>query len=151
RYQSETSSSLPAQVLMYFNVMFSIIYFIMEGSLVIMKMSQYVFDSPLQRIVCAPAFMIWALVEVFRLYFGYSGNIEEMVPQMTAFVLMTVFPQSLVVLYLTTFQEFVFPADAAMGGTMLALLAAETVAGAGAVRSIARKRTAQFHRMVQTE
>lgn len=39
RYQSEISSSLPAQVLMYFNVMFSIVYFIIEGSLVIMKVS----------------------------------------------------------------------------------------------------------------
>eukprot|EP00953_Heterococcus_sp_UTEX-ZZ885_P007740 4665-Heterococcus_DN1.PRE.3 len=35
------------------------------------------------RIMCAPAFMIWSLVEVFRLYCGYFGNLREMVPQVS--------------------------------------------------------------------
>lgn len=120
RYASEISSSLPLQVLMYYNILSSAVYFVLEGGLVIAKvtrsvhvtsagardpvlpqmwtevifpvhldapsslslpeqLSNYVFSSLLQRMVLSPAFVVWSLAEVLRIYFGYKGNIKEMV------------------------------------------------------------------------
>jgi hypothetical protein len=72
-------------------------------------------------------------------------------PQISAFLLMTVFPQFFLMLYMTAFQEFIFPADSALGGLQLAMLTAETVAAYTAVRRISQKKTAEFHRVVQAE
>ena len=35
--QSEASSSLPVQISLYYNVMFSVVFFLLEGSLVLLK------------------------------------------------------------------------------------------------------------------
>ena len=54
-------------------------------------------------------------------------------------------------MYMTAFQEFVFPIDKALGGLQLALLTAELCVAYAAVRNISEKKTADFHRIVQSE
>ncbi|CAM9565620.1 unnamed protein product [Chrysoparadoxa australica] len=149
RYVSEISSSLAVQMLVYYNILLSLVYFFFEGALVTQKLHHYVFSSSLQRLLLLPAFLVWCMAEGFRIYCGYAGNIKEMVPQMSAFLIMTIFPQFCMLLFLTFFQEFVFRADKVLGGMMMIMLLLELILGYKALESITRKRTAQFFTVAQ--
>jgi hypothetical protein len=70
---------------------------------------------------------------------------------MSVFLLLTIFPQFLLVLYVTAFQEFSFPADRILGGLQLSMLLLELYAGYGGLRAITTKRTAQFYRTAQED
>jgi Predicted membrane protein len=62
----------------------NVLFFLLLHNLLlfdVLQLQHYRFSDSLQRILCAPAFMIWSLIEVFRLYCGYFGNFREMVPQ----------------------------------------------------------------------
>ncbi|CAM9614142.1 unnamed protein product [Ectocarpus sp. 13 AM-2016] len=151
KYASEISSSLSLQILIYYNGLLSLIYFVLGGGLVIEKLYSYKFESELQRTVLAPIFISWAIAEVHRFYFGYKGNIKEMVPHMCAFLLMTVFPQMFCLAFLAFFQEHQFPVDPIFGAIHIAFLASETIIGYNGIKAIINKRTAQFFRVAQEE
>jgi hypothetical protein len=46
-----------------------------------------------QQFVVPSAFGLWLFAEPFRLYCGYVGNLNEKVPQMSAFILISIFTQ----------------------------------------------------------
>ena len=96
-------------------------------------------------------FVFWSGAEIPRFYFGYVGNLNERVPQMSAFLLTTLFPQLPSILYLTVVQEHKFPFDQIAGYMMLALLLLEMVVGYNALRALIRRKTAQFYRLCQDE
>ncbi|CAM9230436.1 unnamed protein product [Scytosiphon promiscuus] len=151
RYASEISSSLSLQILIYYNGLFSIVYFILEGGLIIEKLYNYKFESELQRTVLAPIFVGWAIAEVHRLYFGCKGNIKEMVPHMCAFLLTTIFPQMFCLTFVAFFQEHLFPVDPIIGAISIGFLALEMLVGYIGIKAIINKRTAQFFRVAQEE
>jgi hypothetical protein len=54
-----------------------------HASLVICQLKYYVYRSDIDRILLAPLFILWVLAEVARLYSGFTGNLREMVPQVS--------------------------------------------------------------------
>lgn len=127
------------------------VYFFLEGGLVIQKLKNYRFVSSLQQMMLVPVFCVWVIAELHRFYFGYKGNIKEMVPHMCAFLLTTVFPQTFCLVFLTFFQEHIFPADSIMGSMSIGFLASEIAIGYYGIKAIINKRTAQFFRVAQEE
>ena len=75
----EIKSSLRLQVLMYYQGMFSFLYFAVSGGCLLNKLYNYKKNEILE-ILMVPIFMLWAVTEVARVTLGYVGNIKERVP-----------------------------------------------------------------------
>ena len=72
--QQEIVSSLPLQVLLYFHWRFSILWIILHSILMYNKSNNV---NDFERIVITVTFLIWCVIEIFRIYLGYSGNLRE--------------------------------------------------------------------------
>ncbi|CAM9578522.1 unnamed protein product, partial [Discosporangium mesarthrocarpum] len=118
---------------------------------ILSQLLHFAFDSPLQRMLLAPIFLFWAVTEPLRFYFGFKGNIKEMVPHMSAFLLITLFPQFFSIAFFSFYQEHVFPADTVIGSLSMVFLVLELLFGYHGIKSITSKRTAQFLRVAQEE
>ncbi|GMH73082.1 hypothetical protein TrLO_g12048 [Triparma laevis f. longispina] len=148
---SEISSSITFAVLIYTNVFFSLAYFLGNLSIIIEKLTSLQFSSNLQLVLLLPCYIIWVLGELARFYFAYIGNLKERVPQMSAFLLMTIFPQLPCVLYLGFYQEFIYPFDESTGAVMLVILVVELFFGYLTLHTLIQRQTAQFYRLCQEE
>ena len=100
------------------------------------------------------AFCIWSLFEVFRLYFGFVGNAEEKVPQLSAFVLSTLFPQIFLLFYLgygmrAEAPQFSF--EGPLSNLLLLFCIAELAVSYKALQQLISRQTASFFRLVQDE
>lgn len=67
-------------------------------------------------------FIFWVFMEPIRLYFGFKGNLREMVPDLSTFLLMVVFPQIPLIVYMSFLQPLLFTADIVVGSLMLIFL-----------------------------
>ena len=85
------------------NAYVSFVYFIMQAIVLRYKLRTYVVDT-FQEVLMPLTFVIWSLAEIFRLNFGYTGNLKERIPQLCAFFLVTIFPQLPCQFYMVNFQ-----------------------------------------------
>jgi len=95
--------------------------------------------------------VIWAVIEPFRLYYGFLGNLKERVPELATYLLISVFPQTPLILYLAYVQPVKFPIDYILGSFMLVFLLAQFGFGLRTVQSQIRTQTAQFMRLCEDE
>jgi len=72
-----------------------------------------------------------SIAEPFRLFFGYSGNLHEKVPQLFAFVLLSVFPQMVM--------------DFALNLLMLLFLIPEVIFGIRTLKVMIRIQATKFY------
>jgi transmembrane protein 17 len=146
----DSMSSLPLQQALYYNTIFSGVY-LSFSVLHIIEKRQFVYNSVLHWMLYPPMVALWALGELCRLYCGYQGNLSEKVPETSAFLLVTIFPQMPCLVYLTFFQEHIWPLDRLFGLAQMALLFLELGIGFTALRALIRRQTAQFYRLCQEE
>ena len=110
--------------------------------------------TPLQFFLLPFAFFIWTLFEIFRLYFGFIGNAEEKVPQLSAFVLSTLFPQVFLLIYLgygQSTQTVRFSYEVPLSTVLLIFCVAELSVSYTALTKLISRQTASFFRLVQDE
>ncbi|GMI38723.1 hypothetical protein TrCOL_g8622 [Triparma columacea] len=148
---SEISSSIGFAVLIYLNMFFSLAYYLGNTATITFKLLHFRFNSNLQEVLLLPTFVIWVAGEIARVYFAYVGNLKERVPQMSAFLLMTIFPQLPCVLFLGFYQELLFPFDESCGAIMIILLVVELLMGYLTLHALIARQTAQFYRLCQEE
>jgi hypothetical protein len=98
-----------------------------------------------------PTSTVWTIIEPFRLYYGISGNLREKVPEMATYLLMGIFPQLPLVIYLGYLQTISFPIDAILGTLMLLFLIAQFLLGFMTMRYLIRNQTAQFMRLCEDD
>jgi transmembrane protein 17 len=147
----QDAASLPVlQLFLYYNALFSTAYLIFS-SLNIGSKNTMNFSSTLNEALATPVLVFWAVSEAFRLYFAWFGNMNEKVPEISAFLLVTAFPQFPALLYLTFFQEHLYPFDRICGILMLVLISSEFLLGVLALRTLIRRQTAQFYRLCQED
>jgi hypothetical protein len=94
------------------------------------------------------------MFETFRLYFGFTGNAGEKVPQLSAFVLSTLFPQVPLLLYLGYGQRpgtVVFSYEVPLTTVLLLLNLSEISISYKALAKLISRQTASFFRLVQTQ
>jgi len=84
-----------------------------------------------------------SIAEPFRLFFGYSGNLHEKVPQLFAFVLLSVFPQMVMVIYLLAIHQFAL--DFALNLLMLLFLIPEVIFGIRTLKVMIRIQATKFY------
>jgi hypothetical protein len=91
--------------------------------------------------------MIWSIGEVTRYFYGFNGNLREKVPDLLTYLLVTLFPQVPLMLYLSFIQELLFPIDILMGCIMLLGLILQLLFGYSTLRVLIANQTAQFLRL----
>lgn len=94
---------------------------------------------------------VWLLVEGVRLYLGHSGNLRERVPELAAFLLLTLFPQVIVVIFLSFVALNRLPIDLIIGIPQIVLLLLEVRESYRTVRRLMQKQTAEFFRACQVD
>jgi transmembrane protein 17 len=126
-------SSLVLQKILYFNGYYDLVFGLIHLALSVYKIV-YVPSSVANKIIPPVLTAIWFLIEVTRLRLGYSGNLTEKVPELSAFWLLTILPQLPVVVFLCFVQPGAVPLDVASGIFMAAFLVSATCIAAVAAR-----------------
>jgi len=164
----EPASSLSLQQLLYYNSLYSMIHCVFVVGMLVWKVrarsarasrlgrGRFLqvtnIDMNIIMKFVVPIFsVVWVLAEAIRLMLGLSGNIRERVPELAAFLLLTVFPQIPVVAFLSLGALNRTPIDYIIGIPQLAMLFLEAIFAYFTVRRFMRKQTAEFFRACQTD
>lgn len=147
---TDTVSSVSLQQLLYYNSFSSMVYVIFSVINNYNKQS-LVYQSSLNEQLVVPVFGFWVIAEVCRLLCGFLGNLQEKVPETSAFLVISLFPQFPALIYLTVLQEHAFPFDRIFGWFLLVQLGLEFVFGINSLRKMIKHQTAQFYRLCQEE
>ena len=142
------ASSTPLQMLLYFNVLFSLVWAVMNQVLFQWKAGPW--DPPLLAAVVSPMlFWVWFILEPIRLVLGFVGNLGERVAWLAGFWVLTLFPQLVVHIYFVAGQNaigwFTMPIEYAMSGMMMALYVVQLITGYGANKRLVAKAKADFN------
>mmetsp|Transcript_61007 Transcript_61007/g.69821 ORF Transcript_61007/g.69821 Transcript_61007/m.69821 type:complete len:253 (-) Transcript_61007:352-1110(-) len=139
--ESEVNSNLPLQILIYFNSYFSVVLYVLELYVTYYKHYSMTMDN--YRFIQFPICFIWPLIEVPRLYFGFSGNIRENFPEMVAFMIMSLlfaFP-----IWGLRFIDILFPIERALLWIYGCFIVVEFVLGCATIATFVRTQTALFY------
>ncbi|XP_052640201.1 transmembrane protein 17 isoform X1 [Harpia harpyja] len=94
---NEIVSSLPLQMSLYFNVYFFPFWWL---STVVMLHLKYPVLSDYYKFILVTIMILASLIEVIRLYLGYMGNLQEKVPELAGFWLLSLLLQLPIILFL---------------------------------------------------
>lgn len=129
-------------MLLYYNVFFSIMHSCITGALFKHKELDGYYEGIM--ITSPYIFIMWMIAEIVRLNLGFLGNLTETVPSMTAFLFMSIFPQSFILTYFCFFQVIRFTYDYVSNFILLGFVIAELIFGYIAVKSIVNYKTARY-------
>ncbi|XP_009461010.1 PREDICTED: transmembrane protein 17A-like [Nipponia nippon] len=124
----EVLASLPLQMMLYFNVYYFPVWCLAEGMM--LQLKYHLLPQHYQFLLVA-AFLILLLAEGCRLYLGYVGNLQEKVPELAGFLLLSPITP--------------LPLEMAMHSLFLAFLVAEIMAAFLALKTMTKQLAAQFH------
>ncbi|XP_062429460.1 transmembrane protein 17 [Rhea pennata] len=94
---NEIISSLPLQMSLYFNVYFFPLWWL---STIVMLQFKYPILSDYYKFIVVTVIILASLIEVIRLYLGYMGNLQEKVPELAGFWLLSLLLQLPIILFL---------------------------------------------------
>mmetsp|Transcript_16817 Transcript_16817/g.32797 ORF Transcript_16817/g.32797 Transcript_16817/m.32797 type:complete len:165 (-) Transcript_16817:148-642(-) len=146
--RSSTSTSL--QVCLHFNMYMSLIFLVLESIMLSNKLQHYELDV-FGQVLAPLAFGVWCASEFFRLWFGFTGNLQEKLPQMSVFLLLSLFPQLPCLLYLMQLQDLQLPMEKILGGIMFAFTGFELIIGYHAMQALVKKQTVTYSRLIEHE
>ena len=138
----EIKGNVSFQILTYFNILYFPVWIIVTLSSLIFKFLFAEFQY-LNLIS-----IIFAVVEVARLYLAFNGNHREQVSDLTGSTFLSIFPQ-LVILLASTFMNyissgFVLPIEFGTNLIYLTLLVAEIVVGFQATQTLVKIQNMQL-------
>jgi len=138
---SEVSSSLPLQVLIYYNWYYSLLMFV-----IIIGTNSYkqITIKSSYSFIHFIFLVVWGASEWIRLYYGFIGNIRENFPELMAFMVMTVVFAAPLIAYQFIAIQVRFPVDEVVAILQIIFMAVELVLGIAAVRKLVRNQTAIF-------
>ncbi|KAM6112031.1 LOW QUALITY PROTEIN: transmembrane protein 17B-like [Pterocles gutturalis] len=137
----EVLASLPLQMLLYFNVYYFPVWFLAEG--LMLQLKYHLLPQHYQFLLVA-AFLILSLAGL-RLYLGYVGNLQEKVPELAVFLLLSFLIQLPLLLFLLTDSQVIhLPLEMAVHSLLLAFLVTEITAAFLALKTMTKRLAAQF-------
>mmetsp|Transcript_25039 Transcript_25039/g.34505 ORF Transcript_25039/g.34505 Transcript_25039/m.34505 type:complete len:114 (+) Transcript_25039:391-732(+) len=89
--------------------------------------------------------LLWAVLEPLRLLLGYSGNLQEKVPFLGVFMLVSLFPQLPVNAYFAIAQPDATAFDKSLGTVSSIMLLTELVGAVLAIRQIIQSQDEKFY------
>ena len=111
--QVKVSSDPLFQQLLYYQVWLSLIYWCSYVYIMDYK-TKLELAAAEERVTTIVIFTLWSVVEPIRLLAGYSGNLQEKVPSLLVFGVMTLFPQVFVYFFLGYAQTEVLQVEKAL-------------------------------------
>jgi len=138
-------SNLRLQIALYFNSLFSLLFAVVIGACSVQKVLYF------NKRVSISVVVVWICFEPIRIFYGMSGNLKERVPELSTYILVTIFPQMPFIIYLAYVQPVLFPADPILGSFMLVFLCVQVVFGLQTVRMLIRSQTARFLRVCEED
>ncbi|XP_005427680.1 transmembrane protein 17B-like [Geospiza fortis] len=136
-------SSLPLQVMLYFNAYYFPVWCLAEGIMLHLKYHLLPWHY---QFLLVTAFLILSLAEGSRLYLGYLGNLQEKVPELAGFLLLSFLIQLPLLLFLLSDRQVIhLPLEVPMHSLFLAFLLLEIVAAFLVLRTMTKQLAAQFY------
>ncbi|KAJ8286034.1 hypothetical protein GJAV_G00033770 [Gymnothorax javanicus] len=140
---NEVVSHLPLQMLLYFNALYFPFWWISE---VIMLELKFDLLPKYYQGLLVTGMVLLSAFEGLRLYVGYVGNLEEKVPELAGFWLLTfLFQLPILLFFLTDEGILILPLERAMHSVYLFFVISEVLAAFQALRTMSRKLALQFH------
>uniref|UniRef100_A0A3Q1FZU6 Zgc:112294 n=1 Tax=Acanthochromis polyacanthus TaxID=80966 RepID=A0A3Q1FZU6_9TELE len=143
REQEDLVSHLPLQMLLYFNMFYFPCWWF---SAVFMLEVKFYHLAGYYQALLITGMILLTLIEVVRLYLGYIGNLEEKVPELAAFWLLSfMFQLPVLLFFLTDEGIIILPLERAVHSVYLLFLLAQILASFLALRTMTRKLTLLFY------
>ncbi|KAJ8002957.1 hypothetical protein DPEC_G00164350 [Dallia pectoralis] len=142
-HNCEVVSSLPLQMSLFFNMSFFPLWLISE---VVMLHLKYPVLPDYYKFILTTIVILMTLIEAIRLYLGYTGNLQEKVPELAGFWLLSLLLQFPLILFLL-FNQAVLTQPLEIGvHIILALfILTQAISGFAALRGMVRHKESHFH------
>ena len=148
--KKQLTSNTWLQLVVYYNILYSLIYFVIGTYLLYYKVYEVYNISYTQMFLLPFTLVLWTIGEIARTAFVYEGNLKERVPQLAAFILFTLV-QVACSLYLCFGQQLIFPVEPTLALTSLGFCILELVLSRSALYDLIDRQIANFLRLRQDE
>ena len=148
--QIESSSSQALQTLIYFNIFLSLIFLVIESIAISHKINNYELDF-FDRTLGPLTFAVWSVTETFRLYYGYSGNIREILPTYLVFLVFSVFPQLPCLIFIMQFQSLRLPVENVLGYVVFSFTIIELLLSYQATKYLLQKQVSDYITLIDPQ
>ncbi|XP_068925116.1 transmembrane protein 17 isoform X1 [Petaurus breviceps papuanus] len=140
---NEIVSSLALQMSLYFNIYFFPFWWVCN---IIMLQLKYPILPDYYKFILVTVVILITLIEAIRLYLGYMGNLQEKVPELAGFWLLSLLLQLPLILFLL-FNEglTIQPLERAVNIIFTIFLAFQVVVAFLALKKMANQLAAHFH------
>ncbi|NXT33657.1 TMM17 protein, partial [Pelecanoides urinatrix] len=143
RADNEILSSLPLQMSLYFNVYFFPLWWL---STVAMLHLKYPVLSDYYKFILVTVMILASLIEVIRLYLGFMGNLQEKVPELAGFWLLSLLLQLPIILFLLFNEGLqIQPLERAVHIVFALFLTFQVIAAFVALKRMVNKLATHFH------
>ncbi|NXL91376.1 TMM17 protein, partial [Alectura lathami] len=140
---NEMISSLPLQMSLYFNVYFFPFWWLCT---VVMLQLKYPVLSDYYKFILVTVIFLTSLIEVIRLYLGYMGNLQEKVPELAGFWLLSLLLQLPIILFLLFNEGLkIQPLERSVNIVFVLFLVFQVVAAFVTLKRMVNKLAAHFH------
>ncbi|KAJ8412833.1 hypothetical protein AAFF_G00104150 [Aldrovandia affinis] len=142
-HNNDVVSSLPLQMSLSFNMWFFPLWWICE---VVMLHLKYPALPDYYKFILITVLTIMTLIEAVRLYLGYAGNLQEKVPELAGFWLLSLLLQFPLVLF-QLFNEAILiqPLERGIHIVLGLFILTQAVSGFVALRAMVRHSESHFH------
>nr|XP_046250328.1 transmembrane protein 17B [Scatophagus argus] len=136
-------SSLHLQMSLYFNMWFFPLWWISETVMLHLK---YAALPDYYKFILVTVLMLMTLIEAIRLFLGYAGNLQEKVPELAGFWLLTILLQFPLILF-QLFNEAILvqPLERGVHIILAIFILTQALSGFVALREMVRHTQSQFH------
>ncbi|CAL8374230.1 unnamed protein product [Arctogadus glacialis] len=136
-------SSLPLQMSLFFNMCFFPLWWICE---VVMLQLKYSALPDYYKFILVTVIVVMTVIEAIRLYLGYAGNLQEKVPELAGFWLLSILLQFPLILFLLFNESIIIqPLERGVHIVLSLFLLTQAVSGFSVLREMVRHTESQFH------
>ncbi|XP_075894145.1 transmembrane protein 17B isoform X2 [Nelusetta ayraudi] len=142
-HDKQVLSSLHLQMSLYFNMWFFPLWWISESVMLNLK---YPALPDYYKFILVTVLILMTLIEAIRLFLGYAGNLQEKVPELAGFWLLSILLQFPLILF-QLFNEAILiqPLERGVHIVLALLILIQAVSGFVALRDMVRYTQSQFH------
>ncbi|XP_075698383.1 transmembrane protein 17A-like [Rhinoderma darwinii] len=138
-------SSLPLQMSLYFNTFYFPVWWICD---VLTLQLKYVLLPDHYKFILVTLLILMSVIEVIRLFLGYSGNLQEKVPELAGFWLLSILLQLPLLLFLLCDPGVEpLPLERASHGILTAFLLFQIPVSSLTLRKTTRRLAGRFHQL----
>ncbi|XP_077971511.1 transmembrane protein 17-like [Styela clava] len=138
---NEILTNLPLQMTMYFNVYLFPFWF---TTYCVMLGVKYSYLGGTFKVILIAMLILYTLIEIARLYLGYIGNLQEKVPELAGFLLLSA-PQIVLILILLAHPDVILlPMEGVMHTILLLMIVIELLSGLSTLSAMTRQQATKF-------